>query len=187
MTAAAETPAAALGFSILANLGDEKQFTAQCFVDSDDEISTIHAKVDKVMVVIDRQKAKYRLHDLRKEVAEMEGGLGRQEDDLARLEEQFERNQEALDARLLECIKARSAVQDEARARGRASPVGADKARFDNLGKEMEDLRGKKAEAVAERETARQNMATNVGRFRDAIAKKNEEIAECEALVSDGG
>ena len=29
-------------------------------------------------------------------------------------------------------------------------------------------------------------MAVNVGRFRDSIAKHEEQIAECEALI-DGG
>lgn len=182
-----ETAAPALGYSILANLGDEKQLTVQCFVDSEDDIDTIHGKVDRAMAVVDRQKAKYRLKDLRKEVEEMEAGLARQEDDLARLETQFETNQAALDERIRELLVAREDVQKRAFARGRSAPVGAEKATFTNTKKEIEQLTEEKAKAITEREAARSNMAVNVGRFRDAIAKKSAEIAECEALVSDGG
>lgn len=181
-----ETSAAALGFSVIANLGDDRQFTGQCFVDSDDDLAIINAKVDKVMVIIDRQKAKYRIKDLRKEVAEMEAALGRQEDDLARLEETYEANQAVLDKSIRAALEQTQKLVDEAIARGRAQPVGAEKGQVTGLKREIEQLNEQKAKAQAERDVARSNMAVNVGRFRDAIAKKNEEIAECEALIGDG-
>ena len=67
-----------------------------------------------------------------------------------------------------------------------AKPVGAEGARVNALNRELADLKEQKAKATAERDQARQNMAVNIGRFRDAIAKKNAEIAECEALISGG-
>lgn len=184
-----ESPIAApaLGYSILANLGDEKQITVQCFADSEEEMASIHAKIDRAMAVIDRQKAKYRLKDLRKERDEMEATLARHEDDLARLEETFAANQDAIDARITECVRVKQSLYDAAQARGRGKPVGAEGGQVTALGKEIESLKQDKAKATAERGAARDNLAVNVGRFRDAIAKKNEEIAECEALISDGG
>ena len=58
------SPASALGYSILANLGDEKQLTVQCFVDSEEPLADIHSKLDKAMAIVDRLKAKNRRVDL---------------------------------------------------------------------------------------------------------------------------
>jgi chromosome segregation ATPase len=183
-----ETVAApALGYSILANLGDEKQLTVQCFADSEEDIASIHSKVDKAMAVVDRQKAKYKARDLRSEVAKMERTLRQLEDDLARLETDFEANQEAIDRRIAECGEGVSKLQSEAHARGRAQPVGADKAAERALRQEAETLNEQKNKAIAERAQARANTAVNIGRYREEIDKANEHIAECEALIGDGG
>jgi chromosome segregation ATPase len=183
----ADIAAPALGYSILANLGDEKQLTVQCFADSEEPLTSIHEKVDKAMAVVDRQKAKYKARDLRAEVAKMERTLRQLEGDLARLEADFETNQQALDSRAAECIKSIAALQDEAHSRGRAQPVGANKASERALQQEIEHLKEQKAKAAAERAQARANTAVNIGRYRDEIDKANEQIAECEALIGEGG
>ena len=183
----AEAPAPALGYSILANLGDEKQLTVQCFVDSEEPLASIHRKVDRAMAVVDRQRAKYRLKDLYKELAQTEEGLGRLEDDLNRLEFAFEQNQKASDQRIADNLKRMGVVQDAALARGRAKPVGADAATLTNLKKENEEIVAGKAKAEAERKQARDNIAVSIQRFNDSIAKHKEQIAECEALIAEGG
>lgn len=61
--------APAIGYSIVVNMGGERQMTVQCFVDSDETEEMISRKIDKVFRVVDRQKAKY---DLDKEEKEFE-------------------------------------------------------------------------------------------------------------------
>jgi chromosome segregation ATPase len=184
---AAGAPAPALGYSILANLGDEKQLTVQCFVDSEEPLESIHRKLDRAMAVVDRQKARYKIKDLRKELEQTEDGLARLEEDLNRLEASFEQSQRAFDERIGANLKAMGRVQDDAVARGRAKPVGADAATMTNLKKENEDIVSAKAKAEADRKQARDNIAVSIDRFTNSIAKHKEQIAECEALIAEGG
>jgi DNA repair exonuclease SbcCD ATPase subunit len=184
---AEDIAAPALGYSILANLGDEKQLTVQCFVDSEESLPSIHAKLDKAMAVVDRQKAKYRLKDLAKELAETEAALGRQQDDLARIEDQFVAGQEARAEQVRQLAEAREEIAKAAYGKGRSGPVGHDKQRSEALKKQIEHLREEGNKAEAERAQARQNMAVNIGRFNDHIEKLAKQIDECNALITGDG
>lgn len=180
-------PAPALGYSILANLGDEKQITVQCFADSEEDITSIHSKVDKAMAVVDRQKAKYRRADLLKQVDEMETTQRRQKDDLARLESEFEASQEKINDRIAELQKECEDIQAAAYGRGRAGPVGQDKASSNAKQREIGQLLEQRNKAAAERAQARENIAVNIGRFDEEIAKAKAKIVECDELIGGGG
>lgn len=180
----AETVAApALGYSILANLGDEKQLTIQCFADSEEPLESIHAKIDRALAVVDRQKARYKIKDLEKEVVDMEGALARSEDDLNSLEAKFVAEQQALDERIVKSQGAIEQLNAEAYGRGRAKPVGQEGAQVNAHKREIESLTEQKGKAAAERDQARHNLAISIGRFHDAIAERNKQIDECRALV----
>lgn len=73
-----ETPAAsapALGFSITANIHGSAQIVAQSFVAFDADDATINAALDKVMLAIDRQQAKYQVKDLRRKLEQEDMAL----------------------------------------------------------------------------------------------------------------
>lgn len=183
----AAVPTPAIGYSILANLGDEKQLTMQCFVAEDEELASIHRKVDRVMAVVDRQKAKYKKRDLEGEKAKLETVLRRLEADLIEAEAAFERQQEAFNSTIKTFKESAQAIRDQAAASGRVSgPVGASKAEERNLETAAKAEDEKKKQAQAERDAARQNAAENILRYREEISKCGEQIAECEALI-DGG
>ena len=175
--------APALGYSILANLGDEKQLTVQCFVDSEAPLASIHTQIDKAMAVIDRQKAKYRKRDLTKELDKMEATLRQLHEDLARLEGEFEKNQKAFDEAIGGAVKAQSDIVNAAYGRGRSTPVGQDAARVNALKREVEQLNEQKAKATAERDQARQNTAVTISRYEEEISRAKEQIAECDELI----
>lgn len=183
----AETPAPALGYSILANLGDEKQLTVQCFVDSEASLGDIHAALDKALVVIDRQKARYKVKDLRVELEKMQRTLGQMEADLGNLETAFEANQKAVDERIADCKARVNEINAAAYGRGREGPVGADKAQVSALTKELAHHAEEKAKAQAERKQARDNTAVTIGRYQEEIARVTAQVAECEALIGEGG
>ena len=164
--------APALGYSITANLGDDRQIVVQCFADSEEELASIHGKIDKAMVVIDRQKAKYKKIEVRKNVDEMEKTLRRLKADLVEAETDWEAQQKDRTAAI-------EAIQNAAQERGRAQPVGADAQRLSKLREEVK-------KAVEERKLARQHAATNITRFEEEIIKANAQIAECDALIGGG-
>lgn len=165
-------PTRALGFSIIANLGDDRQLTVQCFSDSEDDLKVIHADVDKAMTVVDRQKAKYKKVEVLKNIDDMEKTLRRQKADLAEAETTYELQQK-------DRLAAIEAIQNAAQERGRAQPVGAEAQRLAKLREEAN-------KAVEERKLVRQHAATNITRFDEEIAKAKAQVAECDALI-DGG
>lgn len=183
----AEVAAPALGYSILANLGDEKQLTVQCFVDSEEPLSSIHVKLDKAMAVVDRQKAKYRVKDLRKELDKDGRTLRQLEEDLTRVEAQFQQNQEAIDEQIRLAADKREEIAKLAYGKGRSGPVGHDAAHSNALKKQIEQLVADKAKAEAERKQARDNIAVSIVRYNDEIERLKEQVAECEALISGEG
>ena len=92
--------APALGYSIVANLGDNRQITAQCFVAHDEPLSVVNDHIDKVMRVIDRQRATYQIKELQTELDTLVATKTRAEDDLARVEEHFVADQTRVDVQL---------------------------------------------------------------------------------------
>lgn len=70
-----ETPAGsapALGFSITANIHGSAQIVAQSFVPLDASNEEINGTIDKVMLAIDRQQAKYQVKDLKRKMEQEE-------------------------------------------------------------------------------------------------------------------
>lgn len=165
-------PAPALGYSITANLGDDRQIVTQCFADSEEPLASIHAKVDKAMAIIDRQKAKYRKAELQKNVDEMEATLRRLKTDLAASETDYEHRQK-------DTAAAIELIQSDAYQRGRAQPVGGDAQR-------LKALKADQEKAAEERKLARGHAATNITRFEEEIAKHKSQIEECDALIAGG-
>lgn len=180
------TQAPALGYSIVANLGGDRQMTVQCFADSEEPVASIHAKIDKAMVVIDRQRAKYRLTELVEERHKQAVTLGRAEDDLARVEGEFQTEQARIDAQLGYLSEQIAEIDKVANARGRTGgAVGAEKARQKAMREEVKSLVEVKSKQQAEREQHRQNVIISIARFKESIEKLDQDLAECKALIGE--
>ncbi len=181
-----QTSAPALGYSIIANLGDNRQMTVQCFVDSDEPLTAMHAKIDKAQAVVDRQRAKYELKDLLEEREKHVRTLNQSEEDVAKLEAEFESGQARADVQIGLLGEQIAAINKESYARGRqGGPVGADKARASALAGEQKALMDEKAKQAEERKQALQNYLVSHERFTAAVADYDRKIAEARALIGD--
>lgn len=80
----------ALGFSITANLGDNRQIVVQSFVPLDADARDIDHLLDKVMGRLDRQKARYELDALAEEIETQSQTLRQYEGDKARIDHEHE-------------------------------------------------------------------------------------------------
>lgn len=178
--------AAALGYSIVANLGDNRQITAQCFVASDAPLAEINAQIDKVQAVLDRQRAKYSIKDLIEERKQQATTLQRAEDDLARVEGEFKTQQATLNTRLGLLAEEVKQIDDAAYAKGRSGgAVGHEKARRNALVAEQAEIQSAMEKAREERGQHHHNVVISIARFREAVADSDRRIAEFEALIGE--
>lgn len=176
--------APALGFSIIANVGDNRQITCQCFVGIEEETPAIHARIDKVQAVIDRQRARYEIKDLLKEREKHAVTLARAEDDFKRVEQTFKDQQDAHDRRLMDIAAQIAEIDETASIRGRVSgPQGADKSRKNALIAERKDIAALKEQQRAERDQHHTNVVISIERFKEALADCDAKIAECRDLI----
>jgi hypothetical protein len=178
--------APALGFSLVANLGDNRQMTCQAFVGVDEDLPTIHARIDKVQAVIDRQRARYEMSDILKERETAAKTLERGKDDLARVEADYQANLKANDERLVAIASGLAEVDNKAAARGRGGPVGGDRSRVNTLNYERQEIAATKAKNAAERDQYLQNVLVSIERFEEAVADCDRRIAAANTLL-DGG
>ena len=178
--------APALGFSIVANLGDNRQITCQCFVDVDEDLPVIHARIDKVQSVIDRQRARYEIADITKERETAAKTLQRAKDDLARVEGEFQATMAENDRRLVDIAQSISEINTAAAERGRGSPAGADKSRVATLERERKEIAAIKDKNNAERDQYLQNVLVSIERFEEAVADCDRRLEAAHALIGGG-
>lgn len=182
MSAAQHAPA--IGYSIIANLGDDRQMTVQCFVAEDEPLGVIAAKVDKVLAVVDRQKARYSIRDLQKELVTHEQKLAQFEEDFAKVEAEHIKAQEALREQAQGFHGEREDLTAAAYAKGRQKPVGAEAARYNTLGQALKEIDERLKKNDAERDQHHANLLISIDRFRKAIVDLNGQIAEQQALIN---
>lgn len=180
------SPAPALGYSIAANLGDNRQITVQCFVDSESPLAEQNAAIDKAMAVVDRQRAKYELKELRAEREKLAVTLQRTEDDFARVESTFIANKTANATTVELHRKEIEEITEAAHGRGRGGPVGASFQRRRTLEQEIKQISEEQAKAEAERSQHLDQILISIDRYKEGIAEADRKIADAEALIGDG-
>lgn len=87
-----DTPAPAapaLGFSITSNITDRSQIVVQSFVPLDATDDDINKVLDKVMLAVDRQRAKYQIKDFRLKLDMEEASLADQRNKVADLQNAY--------------------------------------------------------------------------------------------------
>jgi len=187
MDAVKDVPA--IGYSILANLGDDRQVTFQCFVGQDETDDAVNGRLDRIMGFIDRLKARSELPGLRAELDKHVSTLAQMREDKARLDIEFERSQASLDVQAAEIndqiSKTTEAGVEAAKAAGRASfkPQGHVKTNLDRLNAGVKQIAAEKQKNVNEREAALQNYAVTENRYVEEIEKLQAKIAEREKAI----
>jgi len=186
----AEAPA--LGYSIVANLGGDRQITVQCFVASDEALSSINDKIDRALAVVDRQKARYELVDLRAEYDKVAKTYSQFKEDYARIEADYAASQATLDEDL---TKALALYDDEYQSgynahvesgrRGEYKPTGHRQSALLAIKGHQEKLKEARAKNEAERAAAVQNVEISIRRYEDEIARLAARISECEDKLKD--
>ena len=163
--------APALGFSLVANLGDNRQITCQCFVDVTEPLPVIDARIDLVQAVIDRQQAKYQIKDWKADLEKHQIAYQRMQDDLAAAELRHKQETDTLGARLLE-------LGEQLATTGLVSA-----AQRNALKQEQKAVKAKLDEKAAERQAHISNVLVSKERFEEEIDRLKAKIAEAQALI----
>ncbi len=176
-------PATAIGYSIASNMGGDRQMTVQCFVAEDEDLEVINRRIDRVMAVIDRQKARYDLSKEEKEFEEVALHTRNFLNAIPQAETAARAQLERLEAELVGMQEARSEVHDQAYVafvksgrRGQFVPKGSLEGRLRNMDNEIEK---KKAAILALPNDTKQHRDTtivNLAKYQDDLKKRRARI-----------
>lgn len=184
-------PAAAIGYSVITNIGDDRQITFQHFVGEDETDATANAAIDRIMGFVDRLKAKAKVPELQQEKRQLEGQIAMAESDLAAIEADHKAREEDRNRRIIELQAREKQVHDEGYndhvATGRTGPYAPTGNRKSQINAIKSDVGKEISEAVKqanEREVALQNLNQNLEMRRLRIRQIDEELAELQSKVS---
>ncbi len=182
--------ATAIGYSIVCNLGGDRQMTVQCFVEEDEADEIINTRIDKVFRVLDRKKAQYDLSKLETEFEEVGRHLRNFLNAIPVAEKTAQHQEALLTVRLNEQRLAREevyqrgyAAHNTAGRRGAFTPTGALKGQLGGM-----DIEIKKTEDALKalpNDTAqhRSQVAENVRKYQDDLAKRRVAINDLRKLA----
>ena len=185
-----DAPAPALGYSVLVNLDGNRQLTMQCYVAEDEKAEVVNAKLDRVFAVIDRQKARYDIVNEHEELSKESMMLAQLEEDLARVDADFEKSQAALKTQATEVIAQRNETHDAGYAEHSAS---GRRGAYEPRGVALQTIKATDAAArnieaalhknEAERDQHRQGVLISVERYKKAVAERTSRISGLEKLL----
>ena len=186
----ADAPAAAIGYSILTNLDGNRQLTMQCFVGEGETDEAINRKLDRAFAVIDRQKARYDIVNEVEELSKEKGTLAQLEEDLARVDADFEKAQAGLKEQASEVLVQRNAAHDEGYAEHSAS---GRRGTYEPRGLALQTIKATDAAArnieealhknLAERDQHRAGVVISIERYNKAINERTARISGLEKLM----
>lgn len=182
--------AQAIGYSILCQLDGNRQFTAQCFVSEDESDDVVNRRVDRIMRVVDRQRARYEIADLRRELDDHRTALKRGQDNQAKLDAEHEKALATLDVEA-ETVSSERAVKHNAAVdahrisgrRGEFKLVGGDKQADQAFKAALDQIAARRLMLINEHKANRDNIEVQWMRFEEEIAKREARIAECKELI----
>ena len=183
-------PTPAIGYSILANIGDDRQVTFQHFVGEDESDEAANAAIDRIMRIIDRQKAIRRIPDLVKERNQVEGQLTQFARDLAAVEADYAAREEARKKLILELQVKRKETYDAGYAehatsgrRGSYEPAGRRASMISTLDTDISKQLEEALHEANAREQATQGLNANNEMRRVRLAQIAEEIDALEKQI----
>jgi hypothetical protein len=178
-------PGVAIGYSLMCNLGGERQMTVQCFVDEAEPLDVVNARIDRVFQVMDRQKAKYDLANAEKDFEQTARVVRNMLNAIPQAAVGVKAQLETLKAELLGMEEARKEVYDEAYEahtkagrRGQFQPKGSLEGRLRNMDNEIS--KKKAAIEAAPNDVARHRADTLV-----SLAKYRADMVKQRAHIND--
>lgn len=184
------TQVVALGYSIVGALSDNAQITFHHAIAEDESDASVNRKIDRLMGIIDRQRAKYEAPAIRKELADLEDQLSQSAEDIANSERNFVKAQADLDVQIQEMQSKFKSTNTEALERhkrsgrgGSYTPTGATKMALTNIQAGIDEA----AKAKHRNEEEKQAFLSNIGisnqRRKDRIAILQGKLAEIDKIV----
>jgi hypothetical protein len=183
-------PATAIGYSIVSNLGGDRQMTVQCFVGEDEAEEVINSRIDKVFKVLDRQKAKYDLDKLESEFEELGRHLHNFIKGLAMAEQTARHQVAVLNVKLGEQQMARRDVYEEGYQKhlsqgrkGTFVPGGALQSRLNGMDIDIQKTKDAIAAAPADAAQSKAQVAENIYKYQDDMKKRRAAINELRKMA----
>lgn len=202
----------ATGFNLVINLAGERQITFQSGYEGDETDEAVYARIDRMMKIGDRYKARYSIPEIEADLAKQEETVANLLVDKARLDVEFEASQAARHDEIRKCQETANAHildlgqrkgeveksgQEDWAARGRRGEYkaqGASKVEVDRLDtamhaageardKAVEGIRLDIAKADAERQRAEENQAISLERWNKAIVDTKARLADMRKLA----
>lgn len=190
-TAPKQVPA--IGYSILCNMGGDRQMTVQCFVGEDESEDVIAARMDKVFRVVDRQKARYDLDKLYKEFEEAGRHLRNFLNAIPIAEHQAKHQIAVLEAELSAMQDAKKEVFNQgyeqhtaSKRRGPFEPSGALKGRLNAMEQEIQKKRDRIRQVPEEQRQHRDQTLINVQKYQDDLRRMRLKINDTRTLAGLG-
>lgn len=182
----------AIGYSITANLGGDRQVVFQHFVAHDQPDVEVNAAIDRIMGFIDRQKAVQELPELQKELDELSEAISQfTQDKQDTAEANYNKAQASLDIENEALQRQRKQVGDtayEEHARsgrgGEFKPRGQTKMALERIDSGLERIAAEKARNTAERDQFLLTIDGNIKRRQDRIEVLGRKRLELLAKVT---
>ena len=181
---------AAIGMSVVANFGRDRQATLQTHVAQDQTEAEIDSQVDRLFRVIDRQKARYEIIDLEDELVKHAQTLALFREDHDRLEAEHQHKVAGLKIQIEEidatAARARETGYQEHVTSGRQTeyqPKGATKAAIERAAQAAKAVQGEIDKLEAERTVALANLGTSAARYEEQIVKLKDDIVKRHAII----
>ncbi len=185
------TQVVALGYSIVGAMSDNAQITFHHAIAEDEDDATVNRKIDRLMAIIDRQRAKYERPAILKELRDLEDMNAQVAEDVANSEQQFQKQQAELDVQIETFNTERKKFFDTAAAKhtrsgreGSYQPRGADQAMLDRQDAGVRAAVEAKQRNEAERQQFFQNIDVSTQRRVVRIGVLNARLAEINELVT---
>jgi hypothetical protein len=190
--------APAIGFSVTTNLDGNRQIVLQGFFAADTATPEANATLDKVLVLADRQKARYELPEVEEELFKHRETLSQYEEDKASLDVRHQHEQARREVEIAEMERVRPEERAKKEAlinadilamqqhRAQVVEQGAESqwdAQYDAV---LAAARAEHAKAEAERDFALKNLEVSIKRFQDAIANREAKIERLRATIAGG-
>lgn len=185
---AMDKPAAAIGYSIAAQLADDRHITLQHFVAQEDDDAAVNAAMDRMVRMIDRLKAIHKIPTLVEEQDRLRGQISLGEADAEKLDVEYQAREKEREAALRDLMGKRNneheaGMAEHARSNRQTTyePRGHRKAQIERLEGDIKNLVQGAVDAATEREVALGNLKANKALRETRIAAIDAEIAALRA------
>ena len=182
-TATSATPA--IGYSITANIDGNRQIVFQHFVAADEDDSSVNGNLDRIMSLVDRQRARYEIPGLQEELDTLTNTMAQYEEDRARVDLEYDKAMATLDVQIEEMAGKRKEFFDQGYEQHKSSgrqgsykPQGMVKTNIARVENAIEQAKEAKTKNLNERAQATENLEISITRHKARIALVTERIAK---------